>query len=146
MTDTSQEVRDRVAAEQLLDATRAGRAPHPDSPSGRSLLSSYRRYQEAEQARKQDASSIVELRDQLESLKATLQPLTEVISKTLASPHISTPKVVEESAQRHAEQAMKGALLAGDTVNASVTKGWDTYRSSGGQLTLAAWKKVTATR
>jgi rhodanese-related sulfurtransferase len=141
MSDTSQEIRDRARGEQLLESVKAGTALHPDSPGGKSLLASYRRWQDAEQARHSDASSLAELREGLEAVKAMLQPLTETISKTLASPVVSTPKVVEESAQRRSEAAVKAALLDGTAVGAALTKGYASYKQGGGRSTEAVWRK-----
>jgi hypothetical protein len=76
MSDMPIEVRDRARGEQYLQSVKDGTALPANSPGGKSSLQSYRRWQESEQAWKQDAAGLAELREQLESLKATLQPLT----------------------------------------------------------------------
>jgi hypothetical protein len=148
MSNTSQEIRDRVASERLLDLERAGRAPHPDSPSGKSLLASYRRWQQGEATKgtTAEAADVVELRQCLEALKEMLAPLAGLVTKTLASSAVSTPEVIEDSAQRRSEEAVKAALLGGAAVGSALNTGFQTYRGAGGKLTLPAWKKRTARR
>jgi hypothetical protein len=141
MSNTSQEVHDRVRGEALLDLERAGMAPHPDSPSGKSLLSSYRRWQESEKERHSDASDLAQLREGLQAIKDQLAPLTETISKTLASPVVSSPAIVEESAQILSIKAMQLALKGDATVGSAISTGYTVYRGAGGKLTDAAWRK-----
>jgi hypothetical protein len=141
MSDLVNQARDRARGEEYLSTVKSGTALHPDSPGGKSLLASYRRWQDAESARKSDASSLAELRDGLEAIRAMLQPLTETISKTLASPVVSTPAVVEESAQIFAIKAMQAALLDGTAVGAALTKGYASYKQGGGRSTEAIWRK-----
>jgi hypothetical protein len=134
-------VRDRARGEQLLESVKAGTALHPDSPGGKSLLASYRRWQDAESPRKSDASSLAELREGLEAVKAMLQPLTDTISKTLASPVVSTPEVTEETAQILAIKATQAALERKATVGSAISAGYTAYKGAGGRLTDAAWRR-----
>jgi hypothetical protein len=72
MTDTSQEIRDRVRGEALLDMERAGRAPHPDSPAGKGLLASYERWQQSQAAKASDIKAMADLAASLEMDKTAL--------------------------------------------------------------------------
>jgi hypothetical protein len=141
MTNPVDEVRDRARGEMYLESVKAGAALPADSPGGKSLLSSYRRWQENEQARHADANDLAALRESLESIKAQLAPLTETISKTLASSVVSTPAVVEESAQILAIKSMQAALKGGATVGLAISAGYTVYKGAGGRLTDAAWRK-----
>jgi hypothetical protein len=143
MTDpiSMQQIRDKVRGEQLLESVKSGTALHPDSPGGKSLLSSYRRWQESEQARHSDANDLAQLREGLEAIKAQLAPLTAVIAKTLASPVVSTPAVVEESAVILSVKAMQLALERKATVGSAIAAGYTAYKGAGGRLTDATWRK-----
>jgi hypothetical protein len=40
-----------------------------------------------------------------------------------------------------ASKAMRAALIAGTSVGTTLTEGFSCYKSAGGKLTLAAWKR-----
>lgn len=141
MENASQEIRDRVRAEALLDLERAGRAPHPDSPAGKGLLASYERWQQSQALKASDIKQMADLAASLETVKAALEQATAATSKARASAAISTPEVAEESAQRTAETAMRTALLGGASVATTINQGFQVYKATGGKLTLAQWRR-----
>jgi hypothetical protein len=141
MSDTPIEVRDRARGEMYLESVKAGTALPANSPGGKSLLSSYRRWQETEAARHSEAGDLASLREGLEAIKDQLAPLTETISKTLASPVISSPSVVEESASLLAIRAMQLALKGKASVGSALSTGYTVYKGSGGRSTEAIWRK-----
>jgi hypothetical protein len=143
MTDTSQEIRDRVRGEALLDMERAGRAPHPDSPAGKGLLASYERWQQSQAAKASDIKAMADLAASLEMVKTALEQATTATAKAQVSPAVSAPEVREETAQRLAEASMRNVLLGGGSVATAVAKGFECYKAKGGRLTLSVWKKAT---
>jgi hypothetical protein len=70
-----------------------------------------------------------------------LAPLAEAVTKTLASPVVATPAVVEESAVILSIKSMQTALHDGAGVGVALTKGYSTYKQSGGRSTEALWRK-----
>jgi hypothetical protein len=136
MTNPVDEVRDRARAEEYLSTVKSGTALHQDSPGGKSLLQSYRRWQESEQARHSDANDLAALRESLQAIKDQLAPLTATISKTLAS-----PAVIEEAAVILSIKAMQVALHDGTGVGAALAKGYSTYKEGGGRSSEALWRK-----
>jgi hypothetical protein len=141
MPSTAQEVHDRVRGEQLLQLEKEGRAPHPDSPSGRSLLQSYRRWQAGEAAKASDVKELAELRAGLAAATEALEQAVATVKQAQASPALSTPGIQEEAAQAIAEKKMRKALLAGESVAKAIEQGFITYKLEGGKLTEAAWRK-----
>jgi hypothetical protein len=147
MANTSQEVRDRVRGEQLLQLEKEGRAPHPDSPSGRSLLASYKRWQAGDPVVKAEIKELAALRQGLAEARDALQQAAATVKATAASPTLAAPAVKEEAAQALAEAKMRSILLAGGTsVAKAIEAGYAVYRLEGGQATFAAWKKAMAIR
>jgi hypothetical protein len=106
MTDTSQEVRDRVAGESLLELQRAGRAPLANSPASKSLLASYKRWQQGETAKASDVKSLTELQASVDKITKMLATTVEEIAKARASAAVPTSEVTEERAQRTAIETM----------------------------------------
>ncbi len=135
------EVRDRVRGEQLLQATAAGVAPNPASPAGKSLLASYKRWQEREQEQSASVKTMAELSLALETVKSALEQATAATAKAQTSSAIAMPEVKEEAAQTLASGAIRGALLAGSDVPTALSQGFKVYKSKGGRLTDAAWRK-----
>ena len=141
MTEPMQEVRDRVRGEALLELEKAGRAPHPDSPSGKSLLSSYKRWQQGEATKAADVKSFSELQASVDKITKMLAVTVEEIAKTRASAAVTAPAITEDRAQVASIKAMQSALKSETTVGAAIAAGYTAYRGAGGRLTDAAWRR-----
>jgi len=59
----------------------------------------------------------------------------------MVSTAVTAPDVKEETAQQLASGAVRGALLGGAEVPVALRQGYATYKSRGGRLTDAAWRK-----
>ena len=145
MDSTPIDVRDRAQGEQYLEAVKSGTAPHPDSPAGRSLLSSYRRWQASEVAKNQDTTSMASLAVSLERMSKMLEEVTAETVKARASVPM-TPEISEERAQHLAETVMRAALIKGEGVATAIAEGYTTYKKEGGRLSSVAWRKATTGR
>jgi hypothetical protein len=141
MNPAVDEVRDRAQGEAYVEAVKAGVAPHPDSPSGRSLLASYSRWAAREQEQNQGVRILADLASQLAAAEKALVEARSMISKASTSTAIATPEVREETAQQLASGAIRGALLAGSAVPTALTQGYKVYKQKSGRLTEAAWRK-----
>lgn len=163
MVDIRDEVRDRVAGEHLLELQKAGMAPHPESPSGRSLLASYRRWQEAESAKASAAAgeALRDLQADVQQLEKALRVTREEVAKgrdkaakraakalrkARKAAAIATPTAVEDRAQRLAEGEMRTILNAGGSAAKAVDSGFAVYRRQGGKLAAAQWMKKVASK
>jgi hypothetical protein len=135
------QARDQARGKQYLQAVKRGSEPLPDSPASKSLLASYRRWQEREEAVKSDAKTLAELRLALEGVAKMLEEITTETTKARASAAVSTPEVREEAAQMLATQAMRDALKGDVAVGAAIAAGFASYKNAGGKLTDAAWRK-----
>ena len=135
------EVRDRAAGQALVSAVQSGTAPHPDSPAGKSVLASYARWQAREQEQNAGVKVLADLASQLAAAEKALEEARSMISKASASTAIATPEVREESAQQLASGAIRGALLSGSDVPSALSAGFKTYKSKGGRLTEAAYRR-----
>jgi hypothetical protein len=141
MSDTSQEIRDRVRGEALLELERAGRAPLANSPSSKSLLQSYKRWQAGEAAKASDVKSLAELQVSLENIETMLATTVTELGKARTSAAVTAPAITEERAQLLASKAMRAALIAGTPVDTTLTEGFQVYKQAGGKLTPAAWRR-----
>ena len=141
MNNAFDEVHDRVRGEQLLEATRAGTAPNPASPAGKSLLASYARWQAREQEQSASVKVLADLAARLSSAEKALDEARVEIQKAMVSTAVTAPDVKEETAQQLASGAVSGALLGGAEVPVALRQGYATYKSRGGRLTDAAWRK-----
>jgi hypothetical protein len=133
-----QEVRDRVRGEQLLETVKAGRALPANSPGGKALLASYKRWQQGEAAK---ASDTQELQASLDKIEGMLSKTVEELAKARASAAVPTPEVTEDRAQTTSIRAMQSALKSEATVGAAIAAGYKAYKGAGGRLTDAAWRK-----
>jgi hypothetical protein len=118
MSDLVNQARDHARGEQYLASVKNGTTMSPDSPGGKSLLASYKRWQQGETEKASDVKSLAALQVSLENIEGMLATTVKELSK-----------------------AMRAALVAGTPVGTTLTEGFQVYKQAGGKLTPAAWRR-----
>jgi hypothetical protein len=141
MSDLVNQARDHARGEQYLASVKNGTTMSPDSPGGKSLLASYKRWQQGETEKASDVKSLAALQVSLENIEGMLATTVKELAKARTSAAVTAPAITEEKAQILASKAMRAALVAGTPVGTTLTEGFQVYKQAGGKLTPAAWRR-----